>query len=230
MNDGLRRLARVLLVDDDAHLLAGLRERLRAHYSIVTATGGVEALAALRGGERCDVVVADMRMPGMNGLDLLRWVRAEFPGTARVMLTGDESSATARLAINDGAVSGLVQKPCSAVELVAAIDTALARAATERIAQDSVEVAIGQRERTNAVLTAGLQLGAPMADVLTAVAALRHGAAALAQDAEFGELDRLVRRLGAMFDRFLEQVQRLGDGETAVLAAAGADVPPAAAS
>ncbi len=206
------RFAQVLLVDDDDQLLASLAIRLRGQFRVHTANDGVAALRLLREHD-IDVVVVDQRMPGQSGIDLLLQVRAEFPGTARVMLTGDDSSDTARAAINDGAVTRLLTKPCQAIDLVAAIDTALAQSATQRVANQAVETAVMQRTQSNLLLALGLQLGAPMAEIREAAAALLTRAGDDAQLAALARrFDRLLRRYGVMFDRFQALLGCLGDG------------------
>ncbi len=81
---------RVLFVDDDANLLKALRRMLwnKPGWDVAFATSGQEALAALEAAP-CDVVVADMRMPGMDGQQLLEAVRVKHPWTMRVILSGD---------------------------------------------------------------------------------------------------------------------------------------------
>jgi HD-like signal output (HDOD) protein/ActR/RegA family two-component response regulator len=83
-------LPRILFVDDEANILDGLRNLLRKHrrvWDIVFALGGQAALAEM---ERApvDVVVTDMRMPGMDGAALLKKVKADYPTVARIVLSG----------------------------------------------------------------------------------------------------------------------------------------------
>ncbi len=91
----------VLFVDDDAGLLAGLRNALRTErrrWGMRFALGGEEALRLLAE-QPADVVVSDMRMPGMDGLELLARVKHAWPETARVVLSGHaDLSAVARAA------------------------------------------------------------------------------------------------------------------------------------
>src|SRR5271170_2657624 len=81
---------RILFVDDDPDLLMGLKLALRpmrTKWEMEFASGGEEALQvlALR---PFDAVVSDMRMPGMNGAELLDKVQEEFPNTTRIILSG----------------------------------------------------------------------------------------------------------------------------------------------
>lgn len=88
---------RVLLVDDEPRIVAGLQRILRPHreeWEAVTATSGQDALRILAD-LRVDVVVSDMRMPGMDGAKLLSVVREKYPETMRVVLSGQTDADTA---------------------------------------------------------------------------------------------------------------------------------------
>jgi HD-like signal output (HDOD) protein/ActR/RegA family two-component response regulator len=80
----------VLFVDDEPRILGALRRMLRTHrdrWDMSFAEGGAAALATMQS-RPCDVIVSDYRMPGMDGAQLLETVRREYPGTARVILSG----------------------------------------------------------------------------------------------------------------------------------------------
>ena len=83
-------MIRVLFVDDEAFILSGLQRMLRPlrhEWAMTFALGGLEALNALAQSE-VDVIVTDMRMPGMSGAQLLAEVRAQYPHVARIVLSG----------------------------------------------------------------------------------------------------------------------------------------------
>ena len=83
-------LNEILFVDDDPDILAGLRNALRrnrARWNMRFALGGEAGLREL-GAAPCDVIVTDMRMPGMDGLALLGEVRQHHPQAARLVLSG----------------------------------------------------------------------------------------------------------------------------------------------
>ncbi len=87
--EGAHRI-RVLFVDDEPHVLEGLRRNLRDLrdvWDVQYANGGSEALELLSRSP-CDVIVSDMRMPNIDGASLLETVRAQFPATARIILSG----------------------------------------------------------------------------------------------------------------------------------------------
>ncbi len=104
-------------MDDDPNLLSGLRRRLHGKFDLVTAEGSAAALDALQSRGPFSVVVADMQMPEMNGVDLLDKLRVVSPDTVRIMLTGNADQTTAAEAINRGAVFRFLNKPCDAEAL-----------------------------------------------------------------------------------------------------------------
>lgn len=116
---------KVLLVDDEMRLLSALRRRLGDSYTIETANCGQSALDLIEKDEAIAVIVADMQMPGMNGVDLLKAVRAKAPNIRRIMLTGNADLETAMAAINDGKVMRFLRKPCDAEDLRAVLSQAL---------------------------------------------------------------------------------------------------------
>jgi len=112
----------ILFVDDDDRLLAGLRRRLhtfRTRWSFGFVTSGEDALARLES-DGADVIVSDMRMPGMSGVELLRVVQQRWPGTIRIMLSGQTDPAAILEGI--GAVHQFLHKPCDPLELFQAIE------------------------------------------------------------------------------------------------------------
>jgi len=115
----------VLLVDDDAHLLDGLRRALHEEpYQVVTAGSGDAALEILAA-RPVAVVVADEEMPGMRGSQLFARIKATYPDTMRVMLTGQASLEVAMRAINDGHAYRFFTKPCNVRELAIGLRQAL---------------------------------------------------------------------------------------------------------
>jgi len=115
---------RVLVVDDELELLAICSEVLQeAGYEALSASSAQSALDRLHGGA-FDVVVSDIRMPGLGGIDLLRAVRRLDPDLPVVLVTGSPTIETAIQALEHGAIQYLT-KPVSAVTLVAAVSRAL---------------------------------------------------------------------------------------------------------
>ena len=116
---------RILCVDDDANLLESYQRQLRKRFHVETALSGEEGLAAIQRGKDYAVVVSDMRMPHMNGVEFLSKVREIAPRTVRIMLTGYADTQTVRDAVNDGQVFRLLTKPCPRETLATVLEAAL---------------------------------------------------------------------------------------------------------
>jgi CheY-like chemotaxis protein len=108
---------RILCVDDDTNILEGYQRALRKEFDICTASGGEEALVKLRDEGPFAVVVSDMRMPGMDGVQLLARVKQDAPESVRIMLTGNADQQTAMNAVNEGNIFRFLTKPCTAEQL-----------------------------------------------------------------------------------------------------------------
>src|SRR5258708_20543161 len=102
---------KVLLVDDEQNILEGYKRSLSREFQIETATGGEEALALVAEKGPYAVVISDMRMPGMDGLQLLSNLKSTSPDTIRVMLTANADMDTAINAINEGNIFRFLNKP-----------------------------------------------------------------------------------------------------------------------
>lgn len=107
----------LLLVDDEPEVLQSLRRSLRTEpYQLYTASNGTQALAHLEQA-RVDIVVSDIRMPGMSGTELLAQIAARWPEISRIALTGGSAFADAVEAINNGGIFRWLHKPWDAGEL-----------------------------------------------------------------------------------------------------------------
>jgi DNA-binding NarL/FixJ family response regulator len=113
---------RLVIADDHALFRDGLRSLLEAHgFDVVAeARDGREAVLATRS-QRPDVVLMDISMPGMNGLDATRLISAELPDIRVVMLTASDSDQDLFEAIRSGA-SGYLSKDLEATQFVALLD------------------------------------------------------------------------------------------------------------
>jgi response regulator RpfG family c-di-GMP phosphodiesterase len=104
-------MSTVLCVDDEPNILSALQRVLRGAVDrVLVAPGGAEALQLLEQ-EPVDLVISDMRMPGMDGLQLLEKLHAQQPQTVRILLTGHSDIDSAIGAVNRGAVFRYLQKP-----------------------------------------------------------------------------------------------------------------------
>lgn len=101
----------VLFVDDEVRLLRALERGLvREPYDKLFAESGEQALALLAEHE-VHVIVTDMRMPEMSGLDLLRIVKQRYPHIVRIVLSGYTQVTTLLTAINQGEIYRFITKP-----------------------------------------------------------------------------------------------------------------------
>jgi len=104
---------KILLVDDDFNILSGYLRNLHGEFQLETAPGAKEGLQCVAQKGPFAVVVSDMRMPGMDGIQFLTRVKNLSPDTVRVMLTGVGEIETAMQAVNEGNIFRFLSKPCS---------------------------------------------------------------------------------------------------------------------
>lgn len=116
---------RLLFVDDDPHLLSAFQRSLRKEFDFDVATGPREALEQLQKRGPYAVIIADMRMPGMDGVTLVQHFQRLAPDTVRVLLTGNADHQTAIDAVNRGQVFRFLTKPCPPDILVPALHAAM---------------------------------------------------------------------------------------------------------
>ena len=116
---------KILLVDDEPNVLQSMQRQLRKRFKVVTIESGDGALAALKDNGPFAVIVSDMRMPGMDGVQLLSRVKKSFPDTVRIMLTGNADQETASEAVNAGQIFRFLTKPCSTAVLATSLALAV---------------------------------------------------------------------------------------------------------
>lgn len=120
------RRRRIIFVDDEPNILAGLRRMLRYkrdEWDMLFADGGDQALQMLEQAP-ADLVVSDMRMPGMDGAQLLAQVRRRYPATARMILSGHADRTSIISGI--GPTQQFLAKPVEVDVLIAALERVLA--------------------------------------------------------------------------------------------------------
>lgn len=132
----------VLVVDDEPAVRNALKSVLEDDYRIVLAHDGPSALEALRTDQQIDVVLLDMVMPGMHGMDVLRRVRTEFTSVEVIILSALQSIETVIEAINLGAFD-YVTKPFVARELALIVDRAIELRTLKRQIRELRETATG---------------------------------------------------------------------------------------
>ena len=117
---------KILFVDSEPATLTGYRQMLEGEFDIATADSGEEGLALLRDHGPFAVVISDMQMAGMDGVQFLRRVRHVAPSAIRFLLTGYLDVNSAANAVNEAGVFRLLVKPCEKSVLTNAITTAMA--------------------------------------------------------------------------------------------------------
>jgi DNA-binding NarL/FixJ family response regulator len=141
--------ASVLLADDHEIVAEGLATLLQREFSLVgTVASGAELVEAARR-LRPDVIVADVTMPGMSGLEALRRLKADGLASKVVFLTMHADAELAAAALRAGA-SGFVVKRAAGKELIAAIQTVLLgrKYVTPHLAQEVLEMLAEPRAAT----------------------------------------------------------------------------------
>jgi response regulator RpfG family c-di-GMP phosphodiesterase len=112
---------RILFVDDDENILAGYKRNLRSKFNIITNPNALEALESIKTSEPFSVVVSDFKMPVMDGINFLSWVKAFSPDTVRIMLTGFADINNAIKSVNEGNVFRFLTKPINNEILITAL-------------------------------------------------------------------------------------------------------------
>ncbi len=115
---------KVLFVDDDTSLLRTIERNLCMDLDMAVAAGGQAALDLIPSDGPFSVIIVDMRMPGMDGIETIKAAREIAPNAIYMMLTGNQDTATAVRAVNDGQVFRYLNKPCEVAEIKNAIKAA----------------------------------------------------------------------------------------------------------
>lgn len=181
-------MKRILFVDDEPKILDGLRDLLRKQrkqWDMVFALGGQEALAKLAEA-RFDVVVSDMRMPGIDGVTLLKLVKEQYPVTARIILSGhaEREAVVAALPV----AHQFLSKPCDADVLRTVVDRACGLQAL--LHDDNVRTVIGSVDHLPSVPRTYWELTQATAQ----------------PDVDLADLAKLIERDAAMTAKILQLV------------------------
>lgn len=168
----------VLFVDDDPMVLRGIERQFEDELDVVTTTSAAEALQILEARTDLPLVVTDMDMPGMCGLDFIERAREVATDARFVMLTGNRDLEVASAAVNRCSVFRLLHKPCGPETLSAAIEAGIADWEANRGQRDLLHHTFVGAVST---LTSMLDRGAPELttardQIVDAAKALREGA------------------------------------------------------
>ncbi len=174
----------VLFVDDEDNVLQGIRRNLYRQFKLDTALGGPQALekvqAQAQNGTPYAVVVSDMRMPGMNGVELLEKLKQQSPDIVRIMLTGNADQDTAIQAVNRGDVFRFLTKPCKRESLAQVVEAALRQH----------QLVVCERELLERTLSGAMQA---LTDIL-----------AITRPEAFGRTSRLSKHMKRLADCFAD--------------------------
>jgi response regulator RpfG family c-di-GMP phosphodiesterase len=122
----------ILCVDDEPHILSALRRLFRTQgYAVITAASAAEGLEVLAR-QPVDVVISDMRMPEMDGVQFLERARAQRPGALRLLLTGHADVSQVMGAVNRGEIYRYITKPWDDNDILLVLRDALERRALEQ--------------------------------------------------------------------------------------------------
>ncbi len=116
---------RVLLVDDDVMLLRSLGRSLDEDFDFELAESGAIALEKIEAVGPFKVVVSDLKMPRMNGIELVKRIKEKYPRVVCMILTGNQDEDSISLAQNVAKADRLLHKPIPRAELVQAIQEAI---------------------------------------------------------------------------------------------------------
>lgn len=116
---------RIIFVDDEPNVLSAIKRQIADKFHIDTVNAPQEGLKAISQNGSYAVVVSDLRMPVMDGIQFLTKVREKSPNTIRMMLTGNADLETAIKAVNEGSVFRFLTKPCAAAELINVLNIGL---------------------------------------------------------------------------------------------------------
>ncbi len=152
--------ARILFVDDEKRVLNAMRGLFRRDYELFLANSGSDAISIIDDND-IDVIVADQRMPGMTGIEVLATIKKRSPRTVRILLTGYADPAAIQGSINEGEVFRFLSKPCPPNLLRETLGLAVDASKTQ-------PVALAKSEESSASTAPAETVTAPAAEEATA--------------------------------------------------------------
>ena len=189
---------KIMLVDDEPNVLHGFKRHLRNEFNLHFAVGGKEAIEMFRADGPFAVVVSDMQMPEMSGVELLSKIRELNEHTVRIMLTGNADQKTAVDAVNEGNIFRFLNKPCTPEKLAQSLTAGLEH---YRLVTAEAELLNKTLSGSVRMLTQVLSLAMPQAFGLTQEA--RSLVRAIAEKLSVGpmwqmEMAAMLMRLGCV--------------------------------
>lgn len=172
---------RVLFVDDEENILDSFRRTLRKRFEVTTACGPLAGLDTVRDHPPFAVIVSDLKMPKMDGIEFLGKVRALSPDTSRILLTGHADVEVSIAAVNEDAIFRFLTKPCQLETIIRALDAGV----------QQYNLIVSERELLRGTLRGSIT-------VLTEVLALTNPEA-------FGRSERIKGHMLALATHFKRQ-------------------------
>lgn len=182
---------KVLLVDDDSNILSAYTRLLRGRFEFETALGGEEALARIKAAGPYAVILSDMRMPAMDGIQFLAEAKIRTPDSVRIMLTGNADQTTAIEAVNRGNIFRFLTKPCDQGLLVSSIEAGIKQN----------QLILAERELVEGTVKGCIDLLVELLSIADPVA--------FQQSQQLGLLSRKVARVMEMEDDWVVMVASL---------------------
>lgn len=137
----------ILVVDDDDNVRRSLKRLLHRHQYQVVEADNVDLAIELLAGKTVDLVLSDLRMPGKDGIDLLRHAYKHHPNVARILLTGHADLEHTLRAINEGASGVILTKPWDDGTLLRAVQEQLERALLKRGNEQLLRINLEQNKK-----------------------------------------------------------------------------------
>lgn len=186
---------RVLFVDDEPALLRSIERTLhpvRNVWECEFSPDPLSALAQLEKG-RFSVVVADMRMPGMSGAEMLEKACAIAPETVRMMLTVSTDLPTALEAVNRGHVFQFLVKPCEGSRLIGALASAIRQYSLQNAERELLRVTLEHADKMNLVGRMAAGINHDLNNIILAISL--HADFALTTPQNLEELNETLRTI-----------------------------------
>jgi DNA-binding NtrC family response regulator len=116
---------KILICDDELGIRESLNLILQDDYELSFCNNGLECLECLAGRQKFDLILLDIKMPKMNGLDILKQIKEKDRDAKVIIITGYKSMETASEAVKTGAVDYIV-KPFSSKDILKSVERNLA--------------------------------------------------------------------------------------------------------
>lgn len=200
---------KLLIVDDEQSVLSAVsRCLLESPYRVLTAASAAEGLALLQTTGGVDLVIADFRMPGMNGVAFLQQVMKSWPDTRRVILSAYTDTEILLSAVNEGRVHRFLTKPWKNTELLATIEELLQETDQLAAVRHEVEELV---QRNQVLASTNDQLQILLNELLKTVRS--ENAAHLLIDERAADASTRLQALKTLSDRELQILKRIAVGQ-----------------